>query len=193
MKGAPRAGALEVLPVTAARWADLERLFGSKGACAGCWCMYWRLRHKDYERGKGAANKRALKRLVAERVPGLIGYVDGEPAGWCCIAPREELVRLETSRILQPVDEQPVWSVVCFFIARAYRGSGLSVELLRAAVEYARKQGAGIVEGYPVDASGRKVPAAFAWTGTQRAFLAAGFEECARRSPTRPIMRSRRQ
>ncbi len=178
--------------MTPARWPDLERLFGAKGACAGCWCMYWRLHHKGYVSGKGVGNKRRLKRLVAERVPGLIGYVGGEPAGWCCVAPREEFVRLETSRILKPLDDAPVWSVVCFFIAREHRRSGLSVGLLRGAIDYARRCGAQIVEGYPVDADGRSVPAAFAWTGTRRAFEKAGFKECARRSPTRPIMRLKR-
>lgn len=180
---------LDIRPATAGRWPDLARLFGAKGACAGCWCMYWRLRHKEFGSGKGAANRRALERLVAARAPGLIAYVDGEPAGWCSVAPREEFVRLETSRILKPVDDAPVWSVVCFFIAREHRRSGLSVALLHGAVTHARKHGARIVEGYPVDAGGRSIPAAFAWTGIQRAFEAAGFRECARRSPTRPIMR----
>ncbi|MGH8494774.1 MAG: GNAT family N-acetyltransferase [Gammaproteobacteria bacterium] len=180
---------IEIRPVTPYRWADLERLFGPRGACAGCWCMYWRRYHKDYESGKGNGNKRVLKRLVAERVPGVIGYLNGEPAGWCCVSPRDEFVRLEKSRILKPVDDAPVWSVVCFFVARAHRRTGLSVEMLRGAVDYAQRSGAKIVEGYPVDAEKRGVPAAFAWTGTQRAFEAAGFKECARRSPTRPIMR----
>jgi GNAT superfamily N-acetyltransferase len=119
--------------------------------------------------------------------PGLLAYVEGKPAGWCAVAPREEYPRLEGSRILKPVDAQAVWSVTCFFIAKEHRGRGVSGALLDAAVEFARKHGARIVEGYPVDKS--EVPAVFAWTGLASAFRKAGFVEAARRSETRPIMR----
>jgi GNAT superfamily N-acetyltransferase len=177
-------------PVTSARWADLERLFGEKGACAGCWCMYWRTTHAQYEKQKGEGNRKALQKIVASgRVPGILAYAGKEPIGWCSIEPRERFVRLEGSRVLAAVDENPVWSVACFFVARPWRRKGVSVALLRAAVDYARKRGAKIIEGYPVDARKEKAPDAFVWTGLTGTFLAAGFKEVARRSPTRPIMR----
>lgn len=180
---------IEVKPLTPARWKDLELLFGERGACGGCWCMWWRLPRSQWERQKGAGNKRAFRRIVQRgRVPGLLAYVDGEPAAWCAIEPRENFPVLERSRVLRRVDEQPVWSVTCFFVARPHRRLGLTVELLRAAVAYAKKRGARIIEGYPVDTPG-KMPDAFAWTGFVPAFRKAAFREVARRSKTRPILR----
>ena len=67
---------------------------------------------------------------------------------------------------------------------------GVSTELLRAASEYAKSQGAELVEGYPVEpTSDKDIPPVFAWTGIPTAFIRAGFKEVMRRSPTRPIMR----
>lgn len=127
--------------------------------------------------------------VASGAVPGLLAYVDGVPAGWVAIEPREAYSGLDRSRFLKRVDERPVWSVTCFFIARPARRRGLTVRLLRAATAYAATRGASMVEGYPIDRSGASVPAAFAWTGLAAAFRAAGFLEVARRSPTRPIMR----
>ncbi len=177
-------------PLTPGRWADLEALFGERGACGGCWCMYWRLARARFETQKGEGNRRALRRLVGSgRPPGVLAYLDGKPAGWCAVAPREEYPALVRSRILQPVDAQPVWSVTCFFIAKEHRGKGVSVELLKAAVTFARKHGAKIVEGYPVEPKKGGIPDVFAWTGLASAFGRAGFQEVARRSVTRPILR----
>ncbi|MCZ6664866.1 MAG: GNAT family N-acetyltransferase [Gammaproteobacteria bacterium] len=178
-------------PLTAKRWDDFVTLFGEHGACGGCWCMLWRLRRKDFEARKGAGNKRAIKSIVsAGETPGILAYEGREPIGWCALAPRDQYPALDRSRVLQPVDEQPCWSVACLFVHRARRKQGLQIELLRAAVRYARSHGAGILEGYPVEPKSNKdIPAAFAWTGIPSAFEQAGFVEIARRSPTRPIMR----
>lgn len=177
-------------PLTLERWPDLEALFGPRGACAGCWDMWWRLSRAEFERRKGDGNREAFSALVrAGTVPGLLAYMDGRPAGWCAIQPRDAYPALLRSRVLKPVDEQPVWAVTCFFTARAYRGQGLTVALLHAAVAYARAHGARIVEGYPVEPKNDRMPDAFAWHGTASAFRAAGFIEVARRSETRPIMR----
>lgn len=183
-------GKLQTHPLTPERWPDLERLFGHNGACGGCWCMWWRQSHSEFERKKGGANKRAFKRIVGSGVvPGLLAYLDGEPVGWCAIAPRDDYPRLDRSRILRPVDDRPVWSVTCLFIARAFRRRTISHRLLKAAVEHARRQGARIVEGYPVEPRRGKTADAFVFTGIASAFRAAGFKEVSRRSPTRPIMR----
>jgi GNAT superfamily N-acetyltransferase len=178
-------------PLTAERWADFEVLFGKNGACGGCWCMVWRLPRKQFEAQKGEGNRGAMQSLVeAGAVPGLLAYLDDTPVGWCALAPREDYPALERSRVLQPIDEQPCWSVSCLFIHRDFRRKGVSTALLRAAVEFARGQGATLLEGYPVEPkSGKSIPAAFAWTGIPSAFESAGFVEVARRSPTRPIMR----
>ena len=130
-------------PLTSDRWADFETLFGSNGACGGCWCMAWRLGNKEFQQRKGAGNKRAMKKLAAGKVPpGILAYAGDEAVGWISIAPRKEFVRLEKSRVLARVDEQPVWSVPCFFVRKDFRKRGLSTELLNAAAEFARKQGA---------------------------------------------------
>lgn len=177
-------------PVTAERWADFESLFGKRGACGGCWCMWWRLKRAQFEKQKGAGNRRAMKRIVdAGGTPGLLAYQDGEPIGWCSVAPRSDFSVLERSRVLAPVDGQPVWSIVCFFIARPYRRQGITVKLLQAAMRYAGQHGARIVEGYPVLPRKGRMPDVFAYTGLVSAFEKAGFREVARRSETRPIMR----
>ena len=177
-------------PVTTDRWIDLESLFGPRGACGGCWCMYWRLSRAGFNQFKGEGNRQFLKSIVdSGEVPGLLAYHAGKAVGWVSVEPRPAFPALGRSRILKPVDERPVWSVVCFFVARGYRRKGVTVALLKAAVEYARQQGAEILEGYPVEPKDAKAPDPFVYTGLASAFLQAGFEEALRRSETRPIMR----
>jgi len=183
-------GRVTIYPLTSSRWSDLARLFGPRGAVEGCWCMWPRLVAGEYRRRRGAPNRRAFRRLVESGPPpGVLAYVDGAPAGWCAIAPRHALPRLERSRVMKPVDNKPVWSVTCFFIGRDHRGRGLTVRLLRAAMNLAAAHGARLVEGYPTDPRGKRPAAAFVWTGISPTFARAGFREVARRSPTRPIMR----
>jgi GNAT superfamily N-acetyltransferase len=182
--------ALAFHPLTPDRWPDLVRLFGTRGACAGCWCMWPRLRGGEFSRGQGDGNRRALHRIVkAGDPPGLLAYAGGEPVGWCALGPREAYGRIENSRTLARVDDRPVWSVVCFFITRSHRKRGLTVRLLREAIRYARGRGARVLEGYPVEPRQGKTADVFAWTGLAASFRRAGFVEVARRSPTRPIMR----
>ena len=186
--------AYEFHPLTPDRWADFEALFGERGACGGCWCMWWKLARSEFERSKGLGNRTAMHALVeAGETPGLLAYDPANPAGgavgWCALAPREKYPVLGRSRILKPVDENPVWSVTCFFVAKPYRTRGLTVDLLGAAIDFAAKSGAHILEGYPISPKTGKVPAPFAYTGFESAFRKAGFVEVLRRSETRPIMR----
>jgi GNAT superfamily N-acetyltransferase len=176
-------------PATPERWGDVEALFGERGACAGCWCMYWRREAKEYSAGKGAGNRAAFRRIVKRGdEPGILAYADGEPVGWCAVAPRAAYPRLGRSRVLAPLDDIPVWSISCLFVARPWRRRGVSRALIEAAVAYARSRGAKVVEAYPIDPAGAQ-PDAFVWTGIASAYERAGFREAARRSPTRPIMR----
>src|SRR5207244_1087922 len=116
---------------------DLEKLFGAKGACGGCWCMTWRLKRSDWEEGKGESNKQSLRALVErDDQPGVIAYADGEPIGWCSVAPREAFIALARSHVLAPVDATPVWSISCLFVARPNRRQGISVKLIEAAVAF---------------------------------------------------------
>ncbi len=177
-------------PLTPDRWDDFVSLFGPRGACGGCWCMWWRETHAEFERLKGDGNRKAMRRIVSSgEVPGIIGYVEDEPVAWCAVAPRERFSRLERSRILKRVDSKPVWSVVCFFIAKPYRKLGLSRRMLEEAVRHAGAGGAETVEGYPVEPKKGSTADVFAYTGLARVFRSAGFTEVARRSETRPIMR----
>jgi len=181
---------LVIHPVTPGRWGDLVRLFGPRGACAGCWCQWARKTSAEFRRDAGDANRRSLRRLVASGIPvGLLAYLEGVPVGWCAVAPRSELKRLSTSRVLAPVDEKPVWSAPCFFVTKEARGRGLTVALLRGAARYAAARGAGVLEGYPLDPGDKRTPGAFAWWGLASAVANAGFREVERRSPTRPIVR----
>ena len=149
------------------------------------------LPRKQFEAQKGEGNKIAMKTLInSGEIPGILAYYNAKAVGWCAIAPRSRYPALSRSHILKPVDERACWSVSCLFIEKAYRKKGVSIELLRAATEYARSQGVELVEGYPVEPKTEKdIPPAFAWTGIAKAFIQIGFKEVARRSPTRPIMR----
>ncbi len=172
--------ALEVRPATPERWGDLERLFGERGAYGGCWCMWWRLKRSEFAAQSADERRRGLRALVERgEVPGLLAYAGDEPVGWCSLGPRAAYPPLGRSRTLKPVDDEPVWSIVCFFVARPYRRRGVQAALIKAAVAYAAERGARIVEAYP-DGD---------YMGGEAAFRAAGFEEVARRSPTRPLLR----
>ena len=182
-------GALDVQPLTLERWDDFEDLFGRNGACAGCWCMFWRQSRREFDRNHGEPNRQAIHALVENgAVPGLLAYQAGLPVGWVSVDRREAYTTLERSRILARVDDQPVWAITCFFIRRANRGQGVMKALIGAAVAYAAAQGAHMVEAYPTERH-RKVSAAEIYMGVVPAFLANGFVEVARRSPTHPVMR----
>ena len=180
---------LALRPLTPDLFADFEHLFGPRGACGGCWCMFWKLRGKTFSENTGEPTRQMQKSIVdSGTVPGLLAYADGQPVGWVAVEPRSAYPKLAHSRVLKPVDDVPVWSVTCFFVAKQARRQGLTVELLSGAIDYVRKMGGKIVEGYPVDAK-KDMPAPFIYTGTASAFQQAGFVEIVRRSETRPIFR----
>lgn len=176
---------LEFHPLTPDRWPDLMALFDHHGNPGYCWCMTWRLTSTQYQQLDSAGRRSALESLVKARTPtGILAYQDGEPIGWCSIAPRETYLRLERSKILRRLDAAPTWSVACFFVKRSLRGQGVSLQLLRAAVAYARSEGAHIVEGYPVEPD-----ASYRFMGAPSIFEQAGFHEAAIAENGRRIMR----
>ena len=140
---------------------------------------------------RSAGNRAALKALVdAGHPPGLIGYEGRTPVGWVSLGPREEFLRLERSIVMKPVDDKPVWSIICFVVPAEHRGRGIARALLRGAVDYARRRGAALVEAYPVDKRGRSNDIDM-WFGSKSMYDRAGFTEVARRKPARPIVRRR--
>jgi GNAT superfamily N-acetyltransferase len=176
----------ETHPVTRERWPDLVEMF-DRPVVRTCFCMFYRKTGSDT--GAGTENRRAMKALVdGGHVPGLIGYEDGVPVAWVSLGPREDYPKLRRSPVMKPVDERPVWSIVCFFVDRSVRGEGLAERMLRAAVDHARAHGARMVEAYPVDAQGRKHPDEM-FFGAKSMYDRAGFKEVARRRPTRPVVR----
>lgn len=186
-----RLARLAIHPLTPGRWPDLVRLFGPRGACAGCWCMWWRLGRAEFDAGRAGANRRGLRAYVRSgRVPGLLAYLGGEPVGWVAVEPRAAFSRLARSRNLAPADDRPVWSLTCFFVAREHRGRGLTRALIEAAVDHARRAGAPALEAYPVELAG-PVADDEVYTGATSTFRAMGFRAVARRGGRRVMMRRR--
>ena len=190
---------LEMLPLTRDRLPDLAELFGQGGDPKTCWCAWFRVRGMDFSTATATANRRVLTAAVDKtshegRVPGLVAYRDGQAVGWVSVGPRDDYERLQHSKVLAPVDERPVWSIVCFVVARAARGQGIARALLDAAVDYAREHGATLLEAYPIETDGDRVPSATAYKGTVGMFERAGFQVVERRranaaSAPRPIVR----
>jgi GNAT superfamily N-acetyltransferase len=186
---------LAIHPVTNDRWNDLATLFGRSGADGGCWCMYYRMPASEFTKSTNDRNRRSLRRRIKKgSIPGLIAYLNGDPAGYVGISPREEFPRLQRSRTLHPVDDQPVWSIVCFFIGRRFRSRGLAHDLIRAAIDYVAAHDGNIVEAYPKDVTDNPASDAAAYPGVPSLFQREGFTEVARRTSDkrfrpRPIMR----
>ena len=186
---------MKVVPATSELWPKLEQLFGPKGAYSGCWCMFWRLERAEFKKKKGPGTKAELKKHTSQgRVPGVIGFVDGQAAGWCSIGPRQDYLALENSRILKRIDAAPVWSIVCFFVAKEFRRQSAMNALLVGAIAYAKNHGASIIEGYPLDLDGPKLKdqtlSSFAgYMGIASAFKQAGFKKVGQASETQLIMR----
>jgi len=184
-----------VRPLTPKRFSDLERLFAQKGCsfARGCWCMDYRISGKPRPPDGVAVpdfKKSLLRELTRKRpAPGLLAYDhDKRPVGWVTLGPREAFARLQNSPIMKPVDDRPVWSIVCFVVPGPMRGKGVARELLQYAIDYAREKGATAIEGYPVDKPERSQPQ-WLWHGAKSMFDGAGFREIARRKPERPVMR----
>ena len=177
---------LQFHPVTRERLPDLARFSTQHGKFRYCSCMRWRMRSTEFQREMKDDRVAALQRLVRQGTPvGVLAYVDGEPVGWCSIAPRESYEALEWYRALPRIDDAPVWSVVCFFVDRHVRRQRVTLGLLKAAVEYARSQGAKVIEGYPVEPG----PRLYTYMGSPSTFRRAGFRDVTPSGPARQVMR----
>ena len=186
--------AVTIRPLTPSRWRDLESVFGAKGCSIprGCWCMAYRESGRQIvPSGSRLADvrKARLRSLCAAGPPpGLLAYAGRKAVGWVTLGPRPEFLKLARSPVMKPVDDAPVWSIVCFVVPPEYRHRGVAAELLRGAIDYAAKRGARILEAYPVDKKERGHDDSM-WHGAKSMFDKAGFTEVARRRPQRPVMR----
>ena len=187
---------LEVQPLTTDRFADLAELFNEGGDPKWCWCQYFRKAGLDWTNSTTAGNRAGLEALAArpDLAPGLVGYRDGRVVGWVSLAPREDYGRLTNAKVLARVDDQPVWSVVCFVVSKGARGQGVAAAMLNGAIAYARQRGATMLEAYPVSATRGRISPANAFHGVQSMYEKAGFSVVAERqwnktTPLRPIMR----
>ncbi len=184
------ANELTFKPVTTAEWADLQALFACAGPQNGCWCMYWRVKRAEFHANFGEPHKQALRKIIeAGNVPGILAYHQKQAVGWCAIAPRSEFPALDRSPTLKKVDNEPVWSIVCFFVSRPYHRQGVTRALIEAALAYARDHGATLVEAYPLIAANTRYPHYELYTGAISTFEKIGFREVARRSARRAILR----
>jgi predicted GNAT family acetyltransferase len=175
-------GAISLRPLRPDDWPNLERLFGSNGACGGCWCMWWRVPRggKLWAESKGAKNREAFRQLVEQgSVQGILAFSGKQPVGWCSFGPRSAFPRLERVKALKRSWSEQTWSINCFYVPRAWRGSGIAKRLVEEATKAAFQLGASEVEGYPVMPAepGSALPAVFAWTGVPALFKSNGYRE----------------
>lgn len=167
---------LRVQEIGPESWPDLERLFGPRGACGGCWCMHWRVeKGESWDDLKGEEARRRFRALVlAGKAHGLLAYDGDEPVGWAALDRKSDFARLARSPSLRTDDAARVWALPCFFVKAGHRGQGVATALLDGALDAVRRRGGGTVEAYPVAGEGR-MPAAFAWTGALPMFERTGF------------------
>jgi GNAT superfamily N-acetyltransferase len=191
---------LDIRPLTPERLPDLAELFEQGGDPKWCWCAYFRIRGFDFSKGSRGRHRATMEDATHKaksegRAPGLIAYDGREAIGWISIGPRDDYERLAHSTVLKPLDDKPVWSIVCFVVGRRSRGQGVARRLLHAGIDYAREHGARLLEAYPVDVDpGERLPSSDAYRGTLAMFEEAGFRVVARRTrpgtnAPRPIVR----
>jgi GNAT superfamily N-acetyltransferase len=178
-------------PLTNKNWNKFVQLFGERGACGNCWCMYFRLPKNEFVEGKqDDGNKERMHEMVRDNVPtGILGLYEGQAIAWCAFAPREDYLKLENSRVHKRIDSEPVWSVTCFFIDKNFRRLGVSAALLKGVIEIARKKKIKIIEAYPTIPTKEPLPDSFAWIGLYKSFERAGFKIVDRTSKSRPMVR----
>jgi len=143
---------LTIRPVTLENLEDFTALFSARGSPHYCWCTPYRF--KNAQEMSKTDKQAAMAGLIRQDIPvGVLAYDGPDAVGWCSVAPRQTYVKLERSRTMPRVGDEPTWTVLCFFVPRSRRKTGLTLTLLQGAVRYARSQGAVSVEGYPYDTS----------------------------------------
>ncbi len=193
---------LLVVPANEASWADLQAVLGSRGAPARCQCQRFKTGNADWTPEPVEARAAALRAEAGSGDPaaatcGLVGYLAGEPVGWCAVEPRAAYRALLASRSPMPwagrhedPDDDGVWAVTCFVTRSGFRRRGISTALAAATVPFARSRGALAVEGYPMlTEPGRVVTWGELYVGSRNAFADAGYLEVSRPTKRRVVMR----
>ncbi|MGP4111550.1 GNAT family N-acetyltransferase [Streptomyces sp. 4N509B] len=193
---------ISVVPANEAGWEELRAVFGTRGEPARCQCQWFRTRGAAWREGPVAERAERLReqtaagRPEADATSGLVAYLDGEPVGWCAVAPRTAYVRLLHARVPwagRPEEDREdpgVWAVTCFVTRAGYRRRGVSRALARASVAHARERGARAVEGYPMTVRpGEDVTWGELYVGSVSVFADAGFREVSRPTRRRVVMR----
>ncbi|SDL40123.1 GNAT family N-acetyltransferase [Tessaracoccus oleiagri] len=162
-------------PVTPDRFEDFADVINPNRRANHCWCVSPRLAARDVAELGGGDREAAMRALcTSEHPPGVVTYLDGVPVGWCNVGPRDEIPRLVHSRVIRPIDDVPVWSIVCVVVRGGYRRKGVTAHLIEGAADYAASHGAPAIEAYPVEPSGR-MDVTSAFVGTRAMFERAGF------------------
>lgn len=170
-------------PVTPATLADFEALFAAPGGPKHCWCMVWRRSAAEARDNDSAGRRRQMLQRIGNGTPvGLLAYSDGIPVAWVSIAPRETYRNVGGPPAR---DGEAIWSLVCFFVPRRLRRRGMMRPLIAAAVDYAKENGATVVEAYPVDPDAPS----YRFMGFVPVFVEAGFAEVGRAGRRRHVMR----
>ena len=186
---------LRIESATDVAWADIEKVFGTRGDPSTCWCQFFKVSSQEWKTLTPSDFSAALERqATVQPGPGILAYVDDEPVGWCGVERRVRYPRILSSRIvtegsIEDAADESVWSVTCFVVRVGYRRAGVSAALASAAVEHARRGGARVIEGYPVDPAGRKVSSADLYHGALSVFEGAGFTVVARPTEGRALVR----
>jgi hypothetical protein len=193
---------IKVVPANQATWEDIEAVVGK----ARSWdrlffCQRFKLgvpgwrATTDDERAQMLREQTDCGYPQSDSTTGLLAYVGGEPAGWCCVEPRPALPLIPEQRTWykkrgqDPTDDR-VWSVACFVTRTPFRYAGVSRTLAQAAVEFARVRGAGAVEGYAmVTQPGVEITWGELHVGSRSIFADAGMRQVAAPTKRRVVMR----
>jgi len=185
------AAAVRVVSAAEVPWLDVRAVFDIPGDPRTCYCQYFKLRGRAWDCSNEEKERMLRRQLEVSPGPGVLAYVGDDPAGWCAVEPRDAYPKLVNSRIggasIRTAD-QHVWAVTCFVMRREFRSRGISAALLDGAIDHARAHGARVLEAYPVDTEGERVPSANMYHGGSTVFARAGFRETARPASGRVIM-----
>jgi GNAT superfamily N-acetyltransferase len=194
---------LTIVPANEATWADLQAVFGTRGAASKCQCQRFKLQPKE-SFGSFPVEVRAQRlRMQTEcghprskTTSGLVAYLDGEPVGWCAVEPRTtypgllRVYRVPWLGRAEDKTDDSIWALTCVFTRAGFRRRGISYALARAAVDFARERGARALEGYPmITQPGQEIIWDEIHVGNRSIFETAGFREVSHPTPRRVVMR----